>query len=100
MWGIPRNQWFGEQTERKDNGMNKAWLDQWLSKDTSVLRRSKADVGKSVGGGNATTAELLRYLRGRNDGPFTVLEVHDYYVLVRGDAGPAITVHDGAPRLV
>jgi len=80
--------------------MNRAWLDQWLSKDASVLRRSKADVAKSPSGGNVTTPELLSYLRDRKDGPFTVLEVHDYYVLVRGDAAPAITVHDGAPRLV
>lgn len=79
--------------------MNVAWLNQWLSSDTSVLRRSKADVAKTVGGGNATTAELRSYLRTRRDGPFTLLEVHDYYVIVRGDARPVIVVHDGAPLI-
>ncbi len=80
--------------------MNKAWLDQWLNTDASVLRRAKADVAKSAGGGNATTADLLRYLGGRSDGPFTLLEVRDYYVLVRGDAAPAITIHVGTPSLL
>lgn len=53
--------------------MNEAWLDQWLSNDASVLRRSKADVAKSPGGGNATTAELLSYLNGRSDAPLPCL---------------------------
>lgn len=79
--------------------MNKAWLDQWVDKNASVLRRSVTDVTKSKGGGNATTAELLAYLQGRPDGPYTVLEVDGYYILVRGKSQPGIKVHLGNPVL-
>ena len=66
----------------------------------NVLRRSVADVAKSPGGGNATAAELIQYLSGRPDGPFTLLEVNGYYIVIRGTATPAIQVHAGTPALV
>ena len=79
--------------------MNSGWLDQWIDKDASVLRRAVADVAKSPGGGSASTAELLQYLQGRTDGPFTLLEIDGYYIAIRGNSAPSIKVHSGTPTL-
>lgn len=79
--------------------MSPAWLDQWLKEDATVLRRAKSDVEKKGGGGGASKDELLAYLNDRTDGPFTVLEIDAYYVLVRGTKAPTITVHQGTPSL-
>ena len=80
--------------------MGTAWLNEWIDdKGSSVLRRSVADVAKPSGGGNASAAELLQYLSGRADGPFTLLEIDGNYVVVRGNASPSIKVHGGTPTL-
>ena len=79
--------------------MSTAWLDQWLQDSASVLRRAKDDVEKKGGGGGCSTSELVTYLQGRADGPFTLLETADYYVIIRSGS-PALTTHLGKPTLV
>lgn len=74
--------------------MNTAWLDRVFDVTASVVRRSTIDVHE-----NATQQEFLDYVSRRVDGPWTVLETHHYYILIRGDAAPPITVHMGNPTL-
>lgn len=76
--------------------MSPAWLDQWLRSDAPVFRRAKADVEKKNGGGGASLDELVDYLSGRPDGPFTLLETADYYIVIRGES-PQLRVHLGSP---